>query len=188
MPHTASTGTDSGLHRPLVTTRAACGSVKQQQQQQRRMMSSESNDNPEGTQAIGAAEADELVEPSSTGADAESAAADGGEEAAAAPVDPAPIPLVQVDGIPFDASQQDLEQWFADAGCSPAKVTMPFRPESSNRVGQNKGRAFVEMANEEDTLTALSLTGRTMGERWVNISRLDTRVEEVSFVGGGGGG
>lgn len=158
----------------------------QQQQQQRRLMSSESNDNAET--GVGATNAVD-VEGDSVTCDAEEDAAPVAEEATTAPVRE-PILLVQVDGIPFSLTQGDLEQWLADAGCTPVTVTMPLRPESSNRPGQNKGRAYVEMANEDDVQAVLALGGRSIGERWVNVARLAMHIDEVRVrrVGGRGVG
>lgn len=109
------------------------------------------------------------------------------EETAAPTSAPAPIMLVQVDGIPFSLTQGELEQWLADSGCTPVNVTMPLRPESSNRSGQNKGRAYVELSHEEDVQAALALGGRSIGERWVHVARLEMNVEEVRvcFIGSG---
>ena len=93
--------------------------------------------------------------------------------------EPALIPLIQVDGISFTMPEESVEQWFRDAGVTPAKVTLVMRPPQSTRAGQNKGRAFVELENEEDTLKCLKISGRSMGDRWVTISRLETPLEEV---------
>lgn len=103
----------------------------------------------------------------------------GDEHLEAVDAEPVLIPLIQVDGISFTMPEESVEQWFRDAGVTPAKVTLVMRPPQSSRAGQNKGRAFVELENEEDTLKCLKISGRSMGDRWVSISRLETPLEEV---------
>lgn len=93
---------------------------------------------------------------------------------------PEPLYLIQVDGLPFTMPTEELEQWFDEAGSSPANVTVPLWPERSIRAGQNKGKAYLDFSSEEDTQKALSLSGRSIGERWINISRLAQPLEEVN--------
>ena len=172
---------DSALSRTSALAPTARSSILQQQQQrqqqqpqqqQRRLLSIESTDNSE----VGESEAGE-----SSSIDSASAVEEV-EEASAAPAPAPPAPtLVQVDGIPFTMTGEELEQWFAEAGCTPTKVTMPMWSGDSIRAGQNKGRAYVEMENEEDTQTAVSLSGRSVGERWIGVARLSVTIEEVRF-------
>lgn len=180
---TATTWRESHQHTSLVHSTHASVSNRTMQQQQRRLMSSGSNDNAEtGVEASNAVD----VEGDSVSSDAEADAAPvEEEEATTAPVS-APILLVQVDGIPFSLTQGELEQWLVDSGCNPVQVTMPLRPESSNRTGQNKGKAYIEMADEEGVQAALALGGRSIGERWVNVARLAMHMEEVRLRRAGG--
>lgn len=90
-----------------------------------------------------------------------------------------PFFLVEVSGIPFEKAAEDVEKFFMDGGCNPLKVTMPLRPPESNRAGQNKGRAFVELASQEELDKALGLSRGNIGDRWVTVSRLRTPLEEV---------
>lgn len=173
---------DSGLSRPSALVPTARSSILQPHQQQRRLLSIESTEDSASTsEASGVeAEAGDSIESAST----ESAVEEEGREeatAAVAPAAPAPT-LVQVDGIPFTMTQEELEQWFAEAGCTPSKVTMPMWSGDSIRAGQNKGRAYLEMENEEDTETAISLSGRSVGERWIGVARLSMTIEEVRLV------
>ena len=175
---------DSGLSRPSALVPTARSSIlqqqqQQQQQQQRRLLSIESTEDSAPTPDAGGVEteAGEAIESASTESAVEE---EGREEATAAVAPPAAAPtLVQVDGIPFTMSQEELEQWFAEAGCTPSKVTMPMWSGDSIRAGQNKGRAYLEMENEEDTQTAISLSGRSVGERWIGVARLSMTIEEV---------
>lgn len=173
---------DSGLSRPSALVPTARSSILQPHQQQRRLLSIESTEDSASTsEASGVeAEAGDSIESAST----ESAVEEEGREeatAAVAPAAPAPT-LVQVDGIPFTMTQEELEQWFAEAGCTPSKVTMPMWSGDSIRAGQNKGRAYLEMENEEDTETAISLSGRSVGERWIGVARLSMTIEECCTV------
>lgn len=176
---------DSGLSRPSALVPTARSSILQQpQQQQRRLLSIESTEDSASTPEAGGvdAEAGDSMESASTESAVEE---EGGEEATAAVAPAAPAPtLVQVDGIPFTMTQEELEQWFAEAGCTPSKVTMPMWSGDSIRAGQNKGRAYLEMENEEDTETAISLSGRSVGERWIGVARLSMTIEEVRLVTG----
>ena len=175
---------DSTLSRPSALVPTARGAIleQQQQQQQRRLLSIESTENTESSPEAGGVEADavESVDPASMESAVEGEGAEEAATAAVAPEAPTPAPTpVQVDGIPFTMTQEELEQWFAEAGCPPSKVTMPMWSGNSIRAGQNKGRAFVEMENEEDTQTAVSLSGRSVGERWIGVARLSMTIEEV---------
>lgn len=136
-----------------------------------------SEDDPVHDTASTAEETDTTVETSEAAAQGDETSGD--EHLEAADAAPTLIPLVQVDGISFSMPQEAVEQWFKDAGVTPAKVTLVMRPPQSSRAGQNKGRAFVELENEEDTLKCLKISGRSMGDRWVSISRLETPLEEV---------
>lgn len=102
--------------------------------------------------------------------------AEEGENAAASAGPPL---LAEVNGIPFTMMEDELKEWFAAMDCPVAKVTMPLWGGETMRAGQNKGRAFVEMGTEEETQTVLSLNGRSIGERWISISRLSITLEEV---------
>ncbi|CBJ25446.1 G-rich sequence factor 1 [Ectocarpus siliculosus] len=148
-----------------------------QQQLQRRSLSIQSEDtNPEEAGATAAA------------AEEAPAAAGEGEEVSEEEVtpppaeSPEPLYLIQVDGLPFTMATEELEQWFEEAGCSPPKVTVPLWPERSIRAGQNKGKAYLHFSGEEDVRKALSLSGRSIGERWINISRLAQPLEEACTI------
>lgn len=141
-------------------------------QQQRRLLSIPSEDNQESTEELGAAE------------DGAAASASAGEEGQAEDSEPAastkePLYLLQVDGLPFAMPQEEIEQWFVDAGITPTKLTVPLWSERSMRAGSNKGKAYLNLDSEETTQAALALSGRSIGERWINISRLAIPIEEV---------
>lgn len=174
-----SAGPHSGLSRPASAlapgaTTSGPGFTHLQQQQQRRLLSIQSDDHQASTEELGAAEEGAVGE----------AAEETVEEAEAKVEEPAanqiePLYLLQADGIPFSMQQEEIEHWFADAGCGSVKVTVPLWPEGSMRAGQNKGKAYLHFENEEDTHAGLALSGRSMLERWISISRLVTPLEEV---------
>lgn len=187
-----SAGPLSGLSRPAsgsqpLSALAPGGSTSapgfthlQQQQQQCRSLSIQSEDNQESTEELGAAEVE--------GAAAEAAVDVGGAAQAAAAEEEVggsatstsdALYLVQVDGLPFNMPQEEIEQWFADAGCAATSVTVPLWSEKSMRAGQNKGKAYIHLDNEEDTQAVLSLSGRSIGQRWISVSRLAIPLEEV---------
>lgn len=176
-----SAGPLSGLSRPasasqllsaLAPGTASAAGPTHQQQQQRRLLSIQSDDNQEPAEELGAAEEGAAVEATAAEETAEEA-----EEPAASASEP--LYLLQVDGLPFTMPQEEIEQWFADTACAPAKVTVPLWPDRSMRAGQNKGKAYLHFDSEEATQEALALSGRSIGERWINISRLAIPLEEV---------
>lgn len=204
-----SAGPLSGLSRPIRDSSAskqqrlpsALAPVSRAPAQQRRFLSTDSQDAAEesGAPAAAGAALEEEGAAEATGDGAEEGAGEGQEETPSKATSPGPVFLVQVDGIPFNMPQEEIEQWFVDAGCSPAKMTVPLWPDRSMRAGQNKGKAYLELSSEEETEAVLEMSGRAMGERWINLSRVAIPLEEVRgvllfvcvlsmFVGGGVGG
>lgn len=162
----------------LAPASSSPGSVYlQQQQQQRRSLSIQSDDNQDAAEQSGAAAAVEAAVEDSEEGEEQVAEAEVGEETRAE--GPEPCFLIQADGIPFTIQQEDIERWFAEAGCTAGKVTVPLWPDRSMRAGQNKGRAYLEFGNKADMQAALALSGRAIGERWINISRLSMPLEKV---------
>eukprot|EP00903_Cladosiphon_okamuranus_P019484 g17917.t1 len=149
-------------------------------QQQRRLLSIQSEDKQEPTEELDAvvedgpgAEGPVEDEQQAEEPEASISSSSSGHE---------PLYLLQVDGLPFTMPQEEIEQWFADAGCAPTKFIMPLWPERSTRAGQNKGKAYLHFDSEEDTEAVLALSGRAIGERWINISRLAFPLEEARQV------
>lgn len=114
------------------------------------------------------------AEAAAGGGDVETVSSEAGDSAASSST-----LLVQVSGIPFDKTLEEVENFFMEHGCSPVKVTMPLRPPQSNRAGQNKGKAFVELSSEEELEKSLGLSREHIGDRWVTVNRLRTPLEEV---------
>ena len=180
----------SALAAPRTSASAAPGltRVQHQHQHQRRLLSIPSEDSQEPTEEHGSAAAEEGVAEAEAEAEIEAAGETAVEEENQAQEPEAsksePLHLLQVDGLPFHMPQEEIEQWFADAGCAPSKITLPLWAEQSMRAGQNKGKAYLHFDSEEDTQTVLAMSGRSMGERWINISRLAIPIEEVRLCAG----
>ena len=88
-----------------------------------------------------------------------------------------------VGGLPYSATEQDLENLFASAGTVSSAVVVTDR-----YTGQAKGFGFVEMSTDAEADAAInSLNGTTMGGRTLTVNEAKPR-EERSGGGGGGGG
>jgi RNA recognition motif-containing protein len=86
-----------------------------------------------------------------------------------------------VGGLPYSATEQDLENLFASAGTVSSAVVVTDR-----YTGQAKGFGFVEMSTDAEADAAInSLNGTTMGGRTLTVNEAKPREERS---GGGGGG
>ena len=90
---------------------------------------------------------------------------------------------IYVGGLPYSASEQDLNNLFATHGTvSSASVI------TDKYTGQAKGFGFVEMSTESESAAAISaLNGTQMGGRTLTVNEAKPR-EERPRTGGGGGG
>lgn len=87
-----------------------------------------------------------------------------------------------VGGLPYSATEQDLENLFASAGTVSSAVVVTDR-----YTGQAKGFGFVEMSTDAEADAAInSLNGTTMGGRTLTVNEAKPR-EDRSGGGGGGG-
>lgn len=149
-------------------------------QQQRKLLSIQSEDNHEPSEELGVAAAEEG--PAAEGPAAEEWVEEEQqvEEEPGGSISSSQSPyLVQVDGLPFAMRQEEIQQWFAEAGPAPVKTTVPMWSDKSSRAGYSKGRAYLQFDSEEDTKAVLALTGKAIGERWVSITRLAIPLEAV---------
>ena len=90
-----------------------------------------------------------------------------------------------VGNLPFQASEEDVTNWFAEAGISPSNVTL-VRDRFS---GQPRGFGFVEVNNDEDASRAIqSLNGHDFLGRNVVVNEARPPAEGGGRGGGGGGG
>ena len=86
-----------------------------------------------------------------------------------------------VGNLSFQATEQDLSEWFAQAGVTGAQVTL-IRDSMS---GQLRGFGFVEVPNDEDATRAVqALNGQDFMGRTVVVN--EARPKESG--GGGRGG
>jgi RNA recognition motif-containing protein len=88
---------------------------------------------------------------------------------------------IYVGGLPYSATEEDLENLFAAIGPVTDAVVVTDR-----YTGQAKGFGFVEMESDTDADTAISsLNGTQMGGRTLTVNEAKPR--ETSRGGGGGG-
>ncbi len=87
-----------------------------------------------------------------------------------------------VGNLPFQATEEDVGNWFTQAGVTPANVTL-VRDRFS---GQPRGFGFVEVTNDEDANRAVqALNGQDFMGRNVVVN--EARPPREGGGGGGGG-
>jgi RNA recognition motif-containing protein len=92
------------------------------------------------------------------------------------------VKKLYVGNLPFQANEEDVTNWFTQAGCTPANVTL-VRDRFS---GQPRGFGFVEVNNDEDANRAVeSLNGQDFMGRNVVVN--EARPPREGGGGGGGG-
>lgn len=85
-----------------------------------------------------------------------------------------------VGNLPFTATEEDLTEWFTQAGVNPSGVNV-IRDRFS---GQSRGFAFVEVPSDDEANRAIeSLNGQNFGGRNLVVNEARPQRE-----GGGGGG
>lgn len=92
-----------------------------------------------------------------------------------------------VGNLPFQASEEQIQEWFGQAGVSTSTITLV----RDRFTGQLRGFGFVEIADDEQAERAIqSLNGtELMGRRVVvNEARPAREGGGRKFGGGGGGG
>ncbi len=90
---------------------------------------------------------------------------------------------IYVGGLPYSATEQDLENLFASSGTVKEVSVVTDR-----YTGQAKGFGFVEMENDSEAESAINaLNGTMMGGRTLTVNEAKPR-EDRPRTGGGGGG
>jgi cold-inducible RNA-binding protein len=90
------------------------------------------------------------------------------------------VKKLYVGNLPFTATEEELTDWFTQAGVTPAAVNV-VRDRFS---GQSRGFAFVEITNDEEANKAIqALNGQNLGGRNLVVNEARPQRE-----GGGGGG
>lgn len=86
-----------------------------------------------------------------------------------------------IGNLPFSATEEQLNEWFAQVGVTPSAVNLI----RDRFTGQSRGFAFVEVTNDEDADRAVnSLNGQNFGGRNLVVNEARPQAER----GGGGGG
>ncbi|HZP83460.1 MAG TPA: RNA-binding protein [Chthonomonadaceae bacterium] len=89
---------------------------------------------------------------------------------------------IYVGGLPYSATDSDLEDLFAGSGTVTSATVVTDR-----YTGQAKGFGFVEMSTDAEADAAISaLNGTMMGGRTLTVNEAKPREERPR--GGGGGG
>ena len=88
-----------------------------------------------------------------------------------------------IGNLPFSATEEQLNEWFAQVGVTPSAVNLI----RDRFTGQSRGFAFVEVNNDEDADRAVnSLNGQNFGGRNLVVNEARPQAERGS--GGGAGG
>ena len=89
---------------------------------------------------------------------------------------------IYVGGLPYTATEEDLENLFSSAGAVKEATIVTDR-----YTGQAKGFGFIEMESDTDADNAINtLNGTQMGGRTLTVNEAKPR--EPRADGGGGGG
>jgi cold-inducible RNA-binding protein len=92
------------------------------------------------------------------------------------------VKKLYVGNLPFQATEEDVSNWFTQAGVAPANVTL-VRDRFS---GQPRGFGFVEVTNDDDANRAVqALNGQDFMGRNVVVN--EARPPREGGGGGGGG-
>ena len=90
-----------------------------------------------------------------------------------------------VGNLPFSATEEQLQEWFSQAGVSPSGVNLI----RDRFTGQSRGFAFVEITNDEDADRAVnSLNGQNFGGRNLVVNEARPQAERSGGSGRGGYG
>ena len=88
-----------------------------------------------------------------------------------------------VGNLPFNASEEQLQEWFGQVGVNPSAVSLI----RDRFTGQSRGFGFIEIANDEEANRAVtSLNGQNFGGR--NLVVNEARPQAERSGGGYGGG
>ena len=89
-----------------------------------------------------------------------------------------------VGNLPFSASEEQLQEWFGQAGVNPSAISLI----RDRFTGQSRGFAFIEIASDEDADRAInSLNGQNFGGRNLVVNEARPQTERSGGGGGRGG-
>ena len=90
---------------------------------------------------------------------------------------------IYVGGLPYSATDQELEEMFSPHGKVVSATVV-----SDRYSGQSKGFGFVEMEDDGEAQNAINaLNGTMMGGRSLTVNEAKPREERPRGGGGGGG-
>jgi RNA recognition motif-containing protein len=95
------------------------------------------------------------------------------------------VKKLYVGNLPFQASENELQEFFANAGITVANLTLV----RDRQTGDPRGFGFVEIANDEEAERAIqSLNGQELMGRRLVVNEARPPRERTGFGGGRGGG
>jgi cold-inducible RNA-binding protein len=95
------------------------------------------------------------------------------------------VKKLYVGNLPFSATEDQLQEWFAQVGVTPSGVNLI----RDRFTGQSRGFAFVEVTNDEDADRAVnSLNGQNFGGRNLVVNEARPQAERSGGGSRGGGG
>ena len=90
-----------------------------------------------------------------------------------------------VGNLPFNASEEQLQEWFGQSGISPSAISLI----RDRFTGQSRGFAFIEISNDEEADRAVtSLNGQNFGGRNLVVNEARPQTERSGGGGGRGAG
>ncbi len=93
-------------------------------------------------------------------------------------------PKLYVGNLPYDTTEEDLRQMFAEAGPVASASIITDR-----ETGRSKGFGFVEMTSQADAEKAVSMfNGRELRRRQLKVDLARPRTDRPGGGGGFGGG
>jgi cold-inducible RNA-binding protein len=94
------------------------------------------------------------------------------------------VKKLYVGNLPFNASEEQLQEWFGQLGISPSAISLI----RDRFTGQSRGFAFIEIANDEEADRAVtSLNGQNFGGRNLVVNEARPQTERSGGGGGRGG-
>jgi cold-inducible RNA-binding protein len=95
------------------------------------------------------------------------------------------VKKLYVGNLPFNASEEQLQEWFSQVGVNPSAISLI----RDRFTGQSRGFAFIEISNDEDADRAVnSLNGQNFGGRNLVVNEARPQTERSGGGGGRGGG
>ena len=89
-----------------------------------------------------------------------------------------------VGNLPFNASEEQLQEWFGQVGVNPSAISLI----RDRFTGQSRGFAFIEISNDEEADRAItSLNGQNFGGRNLVVNEARPQTERSGGGGGRGG-